>query len=141
MIDLALEYGVHKIIVGKNKQWKTKNNLRKKAKQHFVQIGHAHFLQFLRYKAEAVGIEVIEQEESYTSKASSYDKDDIPTIGDEHIPTFSGRRIKRGLYRTANGTLMNADVNGAYNILRKAVPSFFEGIEVVVSQPLKLHIV
>ena len=115
--------------------------LQKKTKQHFVQIAHAKFIGYVKYKAEEKGIKIKTQEESYTSKASSIDKDIIPTFGDEHIPKFSGRRIKRGLYRSLDGTIINADVNGAYNILRKAVPSFFEGIEVVVSQPLKINII
>jgi len=85
----------------------------------------------VQYKAQRAGIEVVLQEESYTSKASFLDGDSLPTYGEEEqTPTFSGRRIFRGLYRSAKGTLLNADVNGAYNILRKAVPNALaNGIE------------
>lgn len=141
LIEIAEEYGVTTIVFGKNIGWKQEVQMQKKTKQHFVQIAHAKFVDYVKYKAEEKGITIKTNEESYTSKASSVDKDEIPTYGDEHIPNFSGRRIKRGLYRSANGTIINADVNGAYNILRKAVPRFFEGIEVAVSQPLKIKIV
>ncbi|PEY98180.1 transposase, partial [Bacillus sp. AFS018417] len=85
-------------------------------------------------------------EESYTSKASFLDSDAIPTYGEEDIPVFSGKRIKRGLYRTKENKLLNADVNGSYNILKKAVPkAFADGIEglchqAAVSTPLVLSI-
>lgn len=61
------------------------------------------------------------QEESYTSKASFLDGDDIPVYSEVENPKFSGRRIKRGLYKSGNGQLINADVNGSYNILRKGL--------------------
>ena len=76
----------------------------------------------IQYKAEAEGIQVILQEESYTSKASYLDKDAIPTYNPEEENkkySFSGKRIHRGLYNSADGTLLNADVNGAANIYRK----------------------
>src|SRR5438105_15941715 len=98
--------------------------MRKKDTQHFVQIPHAQFIDQLCYKAKLVGIQVILQEESYTSKASFLDNDPIPTYGkEENEPVFSGRRIKRGLYKASNKRRLNADVNGAYNILRKASPN------------------
>ena len=77
----------------------------------------------MRYKLNKVGISLVEVEESYTSKASFIDNDTLPTLSaknnnnKEHI--FSGKRIKRGPYKSKNGTLLNADVNGAANILRK----------------------
>jgi hypothetical protein len=78
----------------------------------------------LIYKAELVGIRVIITEESYTSKSSFLDYDPIPTYGQKDDPIkFSGSRIKRGLYKSANGTIINADVNGSYNILRKVFPT------------------
>lgn len=140
IVNEAMKQDIHTIIVGKNDGWKQELNLRKKDKQNFVFISHALFIQMLQYKAEEVGIKVKVQEESYTSKASAIDLDFIPTYGDKHIPTFSGRRIMRGLYVSKKEIKINADVNGAYNILRKAVPRFFEGIEVVVSQPRKLSV-
>lgn len=74
----------------------------------------------IRYKAEASGIQVIVHEESYTSKASN---DPIPTYGDAFEGRFSGKRIKRGMYKTKEGPLINADVNAAYHIMRKVVPN------------------
>ena len=81
----------------------------------------------LTYKAEAVGIRVLLTEESYTSKASFLDRDPLPKwkSAQKSEQTFSGKRIKRGLYRAKDGTLINADINGAGNILRKVVPNAF----------------
>lgn len=79
-------------------------------------------------------------EESYTSKASFLDRDEIPVHGKTTSkPKFSGRRVKRGLYKSKNGTLVNADLNGSANILRKVFPKAFgEGIEAVVVQPTRI---
>jgi putative transposase len=87
----------------------------------------------LTYKAKLVGIEVLVQEESYTSKASFLDLDPIPVKESEgeKKPTFSGKRVKRGMYKSKSGRVLNADVNGSYNIMRKAIPNVFidNGIE------------
>ncbi|HHB1882567.1 TPA: RNA-guided endonuclease TnpB family protein, partial [Bacillus cereus] len=87
--------------------------------------------QMITYKANAVGIQVVVTEESYTSKASFLDNDFIPTYGEnDQNTTFSGKRIERGIYRSANKTLINADVNAAANILRKVIPNAWtNGIE------------
>ena len=80
----------------------------------------------LRYKLERNCITVIEREESYTSKASFLDNDEIPTYKEKGEKTcFSGKRITRGNYKTKNGTVINADLNGAANILRKEMPEAF----------------
>lgn len=98
--------------------------MRKKDAQHFVQLPHARFIDMLTYKATLVGIQVIIQEESYTSKASFLDNDPIPTYGKvKDEPIFLGKRLKRGLYQSQHGIRLNADVNGSYNILRKASPN------------------
>uniref|UniRef100_UPI0022E1E17C zinc ribbon domain-containing protein n=1 Tax=Eubacterium sp. AF05-24 TaxID=2996995 RepID=UPI0022E1E17C len=82
------------------------------------QMPFQKFIKMIKYKAEAVGIKVMITEESYTSKASSIDEDQIPCYGEEEKEyTFSGKRIKRGLYRSKEGILMNADINGASNII------------------------
>ncbi|HLQ27971.1 MAG TPA: RNA-guided endonuclease TnpB family protein, partial [Ktedonobacteraceae bacterium] len=98
----------------------------KHTNQNFVQIPHARFIAMLTYKAELVGITVKVTEESYTSKASLLDLDPLPVRnnGDEKH-TFSGKRVKRGLYRAANGRSINADINGAGNIIRKVAPDAF----------------
>ena len=81
----------------------------------------------ITYKALNAGIKIIEQEESYTSKADITTKDYIPTYRvDDENAQFSGIRIKRGLYRCADGTILNADCHAAANIMRKAVPDIWD---------------
>ena len=83
----------------------------------------------IEYKAAAYGIIVIRCEESYTSKADFLSGDYIPTYGiDDETACFSGKRVKRGLYLSGTGDVINADLNGAANILRKVVPSAWKGI-------------
>lgn len=115
------EMNIETVFIGKNKNWKQELPFGKIVKQRFAYLPYETFIDQLRYKCQLRGISVIIQEESYTSKASFLDNDDIPVYGEIENPTFSGRRIKRGLYRAGNGRLINADVNGAYNILRKGL--------------------
>jgi len=101
------------------------------------------FINQLKYKAQENSIECIVIEESYTSKASFLDNDDIPVYdkSNKEKPVFSGKRIKRGLYSSKNGMLINADANGAYNILHKAIPNAFaDGIEGVGLHPFKVNV-
>ena len=94
----------------------------KRNNQQFVQLPHARFIDQLIYKAQLVGIQVILQEESYTSKASFLDSDPIPTYQADRAeqPVFSGKRIARSWYRASDGTIIHADINGSWNILRKS---------------------
>lgn len=115
------EMQVEKVFVGKNTGWKQNLPFGKKVKQRFAYLPYETFIEQLRYKCQLRGITVITQEESYTSKASFLDNDNIPVYGETDNPQFSGHRIKRGLYRSGNGRLINADVNGSYNILRKGL--------------------
>ncbi len=146
MIDFLVKEGVGTIIVGKNPLWKQEVNNGRRNNQNFVSIPHARLIDMLTYKAELVGIQVEVQEESYTSKASFLDLDPIPTYkpNDDATYTFSGKRIGRRnrLYRTKEGKVICADVNGSYNILRKRKPDAFkaEGIAAYVVQPLRLAI-
>ena len=97
----------------------------------------------LTYKAKLVGIQVVVQEESYTSKASFLDRDSIPTYDPKRAekPRFSGKRETRGLYRALNGRRIHADINGSYNIARKAFPdSFGQGIEGAAVHPRQLAV-
>src|SRR5260370_7110815 len=99
IIALLVAEGIGTLIIGKNLFWKQEAEMRKKDKQHFVQLPHARFVDMLCYKAQLVGIQVVLQEESYTSKASFLDGDSIPTYGkEEGKPKFSGRRLERGFY-------------------------------------------
>mgnify|MGYP000932004596 CR=1 FL=1 len=115
------EMQIEKVFIGKNTNWKQSLPFGKKVKQRFAYLPYETFIEQLRYKCQLRGIIVITQEESYTSKASFLDGDDIPVYGETENPKFSGRRIKRGLYKTSDGRLINADVNGSYNILRKGL--------------------
>lgn len=118
------EMSIEKVFVGKNTGWKQGLNLGRKTNQSFTQIPFTTFISQLKYKCQLRGIEVIEREESYTSKASFVDEDEIPVYGElKTKPSFSGKRISRGLYQTKHGVLLNADVNGSYNILVKGLAS------------------
>ena len=115
------EMQIETVFIGKNTNWKQNLPFGKAVKQRFAYLPYETFIEQLRYKCQLRGISVIVQEESYTSKASFLDNDDIPVYGEIENPKFSGRRIMRGLYRTSDGQLINADVNGSYNILRKGL--------------------
>jgi putative transposase len=143
IIDLLVAEGVGTLVIGKNPLWKQEADLGKRGNQNFVSIPHARFIEMLRYKAELVGIQVIVTEESYTSKASFLDADPLPVYDASRQETtiFSGRRLKRGLYQAASGRRLNADVNGAYNILRKALPDAFgKGIAGAAVHPVRLAV-
>jgi putative transposase len=143
VIDVLLQEGIGTLVVGKNLLWKQEVNMGKVNNQHFVQLPHARFIDLLTYKAQLAGIQVMVQEESYTSKASFLDLDPLP-VYDPSTPQqyeFSGQRVKRGLYRASTGRRIQADVNGSYNTLRKAVPnSFGQGIEAPVVAPVQVTV-
>lgn len=140
IIKMLVQHGIGTLVIGKNDGWKQDINIGKQNNQNFVSIPHARFIQQLEYKAALAGIAVVITEESYTSKASFLDGDEIPVHGKTDTkPKFSGRRVKRGLYKSKNGTLINADINGSANILRKAFPKAFgEGIEGFVVNPVRI---
>jgi len=149
IIDLLAKEGVGTIIVGKNPLWKQEAGMGRRNNQNFVQIPHARFIDMLTYKATLVGIQVEGREESYTSKASFVDLDPIPTYNPNNDTeyTFSGKRIgkRNRLYRTKDGRKICADVNGAYNILRKSKPDAFadvsaKGRAAYVVQPVRLAV-
>ncbi len=126
IIDLLVKEGIGVLCIGKNDAWKQEANMGKRTNQNFVQIPHARFIAMLMYKAELVGIRVEVTEESYTSKASLLDLDPLPVRKNgEEKHTFSGKRLTRGLYRTSDGRCINADINGAGNIIRKVAPDAF----------------
>lgn len=115
------------IVIGKTKFWKQETNIGAKNNQNFVQIPFDTLRWDISYRAAREGINVIEQEESYTSVASFMAKDSIPVYRENDSDAkFSGRRIRRGVYRNADGSEINADLNGSANILRKAFPDAFK---------------
>ncbi|QST02066.1 IS200/IS605 family element transposase accessory protein TnpB (plasmid) [Pontibacillus sp. ALD_SL1] len=129
IIRIALEEDVNTIVIGENLGWKQSVKTGKRNNQAFCHIPHTLLIQMIRYKAERLGITVKLTEESYTSKASFLDGDDLPLYKEGETHAFSGKRVKRGLYRTKNDILLNADVNGACNILKKVVPDAFKGLD------------
>ena len=131
LIEILKKEKISKLIVGYNKGWKQNINIGKANNQNFVNIPFRKILDILRYKLEENGIECKEQEESYTSKASYLDNDDIPVYkendGTNYI--FSGKRIKRGIYKSKQGKIINADLNGALNILKKSGEKLIEELD------------
>jgi putative transposase len=118
------------LVLGVNKYWKQESNMGRVNNQNFVSMPLFILRCQLEYKAALAGITIIEQEESYTSKADITAMNHIPTYGiDDAGADFSGKRIKRGLYRCHNGLIINADCNGAANIMRKALPDIWNGTE------------
>lgn len=134
LVNHLVSNGVSKIVIGHNKNWKQDINLGKSNNQKFVQIPFNTFIYMVTYKSQLEGIEVIVREESYTSKCSFLDNEEIC----KH-EIYKGKRIKRGLFRSYDGRLINADLNGALNILRKEIPNVFNeyGIE-ACSTPVNL---
>ena len=127
IIDFCLEHQAGTLILGVNPLWKQRTNMGTASNQKFVAMPISILRTMISYKALNAGIRIIEQEESYTSKADITMNDYLPTYGkDDNNATFSGARITRGLYRCANGTLLNADCNAAANIMRKAIPDIWK---------------
>lgn len=119
IINEAVKNNISKIIIGNNVGWKNEINIGRRNNQNFVNIPHTKLFNQLLYKGLLNGIEVIFTEESYTSKASFFDKDELPVYGENDNYKFSGKRITRGLYKDSKGNLWNADLNGGGNIMRK----------------------
>jgi IS605 OrfB family transposase len=142
IMDLLVAEGIGTLCIGKNPLWKQQVHMGKRNNQNFVAVPHARFIEMLIYKAELVGIQVRITEESYTSQASFLDVDPLPVFDPTRpAPAFSGRRVKRGLYRAADGRHINADANGAYNIIRKVAPdAFAQGSSGCVVHPIRLAV-
>ena len=122
IINYCLNNDIGKLVLGYNEDFQRNSNIGSINNQNFVNIPYGKLRDKLIYLCKLYGIEFKLQEESYTSKASFFDGDEIP-IYDKENPQeyiFSGKRIKRGLYQTSKGYQLNADCNGALNILRKS---------------------
>jgi len=136
IIQYAKSKNIDTIIIGHNNGWKQSADIGKRNNQNFVQLPFNTLINQIRYKAEEIGINVIVQDESHTSKCSFLDDESI-----EHHETYVGKRIKRGVFKSAKGTLIHADLQAVYNIIRKAVPeAFADGIEGIGLYPRSLSI-
>lgn len=137
IVDFALENQINTIVIGNNKNWKQSISLGKKTNQSFVQLPHQKLIDKICYKAELFGIQVILTEESYTSGTSFLD--DEPPQKEFYNKK---RRVRRGLFVSNKGIKINADVNAAFQIMKKVFPNVFtEGIEGVVLHPVRVGIV
>lgn len=122
IIDYCIEHDTGTLVVGYNETFQHNSNMGRQNNQNFVNIPFGKLRSKLEYLCELNDIVFVKQEESYTSKASFWDKDVIPVYNADNPQKyhFSGKRINRGLYKIANGKTFNADVNGALNIMRKS---------------------
>lgn len=129
LVNQLVSRNISKLIIGYNKNWKQDINIGKQNNQNFTNVPFKKFILMIEYKCQIEGIKVEKVEESYTSKCSFLDNEDL-CKKEEYL----GKRIKRGLYKSKYGVLINADLNGSYNIMRKAFPEF-KGIEGVAVHP------
>lgn len=135
IVNYANENNIGTIVIGKNNGWKNGIKIGKRNNQNFVNLPFCKLIQQIEYKAEEFGIKTICNEESYTSKCDALALESV-----EKHATYKGKRIKRGLFRSSTGRVINADINGAANILRKVVPrAFANGIEALGLPPLKIQ--
>ena len=144
IINYCIKNDIGTVIVGYNSDFKRNINIGKVNNQQFTQISFGALRESIKNLCDQYNINYIEQEESYTSKASFLDKDDIPTFNpsDDTKYKFSGKRTKRGLYKSSNGTIINADVNGACNILVKSKQNFnFEKLCIgLLASPIRVRV-
>ena len=134
LINHAVANKITTIVIGHNQDWKQGINIGKRNNQSFVSVPFARLVQMVQYKAKLQGIDVIVTEESYTSKCSFLDNEPI-----QKHANYQGKRIKRGLFKSSNNTVINADVNGDYNILRKVIGKFDYDPIVVCSTPKMIN--
>ena len=114
IINLCKSQNIGNIVVGKNKGWKQEVNIGKKNNQNFVSIPFNNFIRHLEYKGKMEGINVVITEESYTSKTDHFVKEPM-----KHLDERKGKRVRRGLFKSSIGKVLNADINGAIGIMRK----------------------
>ena len=136
IINWCIDNQMDTIVIGKNDGWKQESNMGKKTNQNFTHIPYESLISKIRYKAENVGIKVFETEESYTSGTSFLDCEN-PTKDNYD----KSRRVARGLFKSNGGKLINADLNGAYQIIKKVFPNAFaDGIEGVGLHPVRINV-
>ena len=122
VIDYCIANDIGTLVVGYNETFQRNSHIGKQNNQNFVNIPYGQLRNKLEYLCKLNDIVFVKQEESYTSKSSFWDRDDLPVYNADNPKEyqFSGRRLQRGLYKTASGKTINADVNGALNIMRKS---------------------
>lgn len=144
IVNHCIEHNIGTIVCGYNLDFKRSINLGSKTNQNFTQISFGNLREQLQNLCERYGMKYLEQEESYTSKASFLDLDFLPVYNADNPKEykFSGKRIKRGLYRSSDGRIVNADLNGAANILRKSSRNFdFEELSRgLLASPLRIKL-
>ena len=144
VIDYCISNDIGTLVVGYNETFQRDTNMGKVNNQTFVNIPYGQLRSKLEYLCELNDIVFVKQEESYTSKASFWDRDVIPIYNNDNPKTytFSGKRIYRGMYQCANGKCLNADINGALNILRKSNVVSLEGLYTrgEVDTPIRIRI-
>jgi len=121
LVNQLVSSGVFSVVIGKNVGWKQDINMGKVNNQNFVQIPHARFIEMFRYKWANIGRTSDVSEESYTSKCSFLDGESI-----EFHNSYVGKRVRRGLFQTKNGHLVNADIQGGANILKKVISNAWD---------------
>jgi len=144
IVNQLVSKSINTLIIGRNKDWKQDINIGSKNNQNFVSIPFYKFIQMISYKCKLHGINIILNEESYTSKCSFIDNEKLC----KH-DVYLGKRVKRGLFKSNSGLTINADVNGSFNILRKVICSEnkylkvvhnFKWIEGLSVNPLKVNL-
>ncbi len=126
VIEYCIQNNIGTIAIGYNSNWKQKINIGRRNNQNFVQIPLLKLVRQIEYKSKLIRIQVKRIEESYTSKCSFLDNETI-----EQHDKYLGKRISRGLFKSSKGKIINADINGAYNIMKKGFPNAIsvDGIE------------
>ena len=141
IVNHLVSNNINTLIIGNNKGWKQDTNIGKRNNQNFTNIPHSTLINMLTYKCEMLGINVIISNESYTSICSFLDNEKICKHSN-----YMGERIERGLFKSSKGYLINADVNGSLNILRKVVPNAFvdiiksKGVEGFIVNPVIINV-
>ena len=139
IVRLLVSKGIGNLVVGYNKRWKDSINIGIRNNQTFVSIPYETLIKYLSHKCEMCGIKIHVHEESYSSRCDSLSLEEIGKHSE-----YLGTRIKRGLFQSSQGKLINADVNGAINILRKVIGDSQQVIEIINSgrlfRPTRINI-
>jgi len=135
LVNQLVSRDVSKLIIGYNQNWKQDINIGKRNNQNFVQIPFEKFISMIEYKCKLKGIKTMTHEESYTSKCSFLDNEDV-----KKHETYLGKRTKRGLFKSNKGKIINADLNGAYNIMKKVASNSIEEVEDIAVYPTALAV-